>query len=410
MVRMLNLGNSPKMPEKEKKTQTLSDVLNSDTVKPTITTPTEPIHTVPTVEVQPNGEQEGAVEPLSRVVGEKVGKPVTVTPTEKPKAKEEEKPTAANTTTEGDDNAPRAGGISLVGIIQSNVDKVRVFKRGVYYDATRVVGYILRNDGVEELEVFDDILVPQTKPSTVYQPNTSLLSTAEDLKSVPKVPFAIGETRVFTKPALLALNESCKEIGSRLGIGEAQPVVVSQLMDLHPELTEEIATEIVKDFKFAIQVRDARGEGILVPDHPEGLFSRLSVAIGLALSTETLKEEVARQLLKHKLVTNKTPEELLLMLKDRLNLALPQGLLLPVDLFEEVYEVKGARRAVKGSKVKFEFERVFGVYNDYNQEKPKRTPRAQTSKSDKETKGSTKPAVSSQVNLANYFAHYTQGK
>ena len=124
-----------------------------------------------------------------------------------------------------------------------------------------------------------------------------------------------------------------KKIGSRLGIGEALPVVVSQLMDLHPELTEEVATEIAKDFKFAIQVRDARGEGILVPDHPEGLFSRLSVAIGLALSTETLKEEVARQLLKHKLVTDKTPEELLLMLKDRLNLALPQGLLLPVDLF-----------------------------------------------------------------------------
>ena len=404
---MLNLGNSPKMPEKEKKTQTLSDVLNKDTVKPT--TPTEPIHTVPTVEVQPNGEQDGVVEPLSRVVGEKVGKPVTVTPVEKPKA-QEDKPTATNTTTEGDDNAPRAGGISLVGIIQSNVHKVRVFKRGVYYDATQIAGYILRNDGVEELEVFDDVLVPQGNSKIIYQPNTSLLSTAEVLSTVPKVPFAIGETRYFTKPALLALNESCKEIGSRIGIGEALPVVVSQLMDLHPELTEEVATDIAKDFKFAIQVRDARGEGILVPDHPEGLFSRLSVALGLALSTETLKEEIARQLLKHKLVENKTPEELLLMLKDRLNLALPQGLLLPVDLFEETYEVKGARRAVKGSKVKSEFERVFGVYNEYNQEKPKRTPRAQTPKSDKEDKSATKPAVSSQVNLANYFAHYTQGK
>lgn len=404
MVRMLNLGNSPKMPEKEKKTQTLSDALGQETAKPTA-----PIHTVPTVEVQPNGEQEGVVEPLSRVVGEKVGKPVTVTPTEKPKVKEE-KPTATNPTTEGDDNAPRAGGISLVGIIQSNVHKVRVFKRGVYYDATQIAGYILRNDGVEELEVFDDVLVSQENPKVIYQPNTSLLSTAENPSSVPKVPFAIGETRVFTKPGLLALNESCKEIGSRLGIGEALPVVVSQLMDLHPELTEEVATEIAKDFKFAIQVRDARGEGILVPDHPEGLFSRLSVAIGLALSTETLKEEVARQLLKHKLVTDKTPEELLLMLKDRLNLALPQGLLLPVDLFDEVYEVKGARRAVKGSKVKSEFERIFGVYNEHNQPKSKRTARTQTPKSNKETKGSTKPAVSSQVNLANYFAHYTQGK
>lgn len=404
MVRMLNLGNSPKMPEKEKKTQTLSDALGQETAKPTA-----PIHKVPTVEVQPNGEQEGVVEPLSRVVGEKVGKPVTVTPTEKPKAKEE-KPTVTNPTTEGDDNAPRAGGISLVGIIQSNVHKVRVFKRGVYYDATQIAGYILRNDGVEELEVFDDVLVSQENPKVIYQPNTSLLSTAENPSSVPKVPFAIGETRVFTKPGLLALNESCKEIGSRLGIGEALPVVVSQLMDLHPELTEEVATEIAKDFKFAIQVRDARGEGILVPDHPEGLFSRLSVAIGLALSTETLKEEVARQLLKHKLVTDKTPEELLLMLKDRLNLALPQGLLLPVDLFDEVYEVKGARRAVKGSKVKSEFERIFGVYNEYNQPKSKRTARTQTPKSNKETKGSTKPAVSSQVNLANYFAHYTQGK
>lgn len=407
MVRMLNLGNSPKMPEKEKKTQTLSDVLTQEVAKPT--TPTEPIHTVPTVEVQPQGEQEGVVEPLSRVVGEKVGKPVTVTPVEQLKA-QEDKPTATNTTADGDDNAPRAGGISLVGIIQSNVHKVRVFKRGVYYDATQIVGYILRNDGVEELEVFDDVLVPQGNSKIIYQPNTSLLSTTEDLRTVPKVPFAIGETRYFTKPALLALNESCKEIGSRVGIGEALPVVVSQLMDLHPELTEEVATDIAKDFKFAIQVRDARGEGVLVPDHPEGLFSRLSVALGLALSTETLKEEVARQLLKHKLVTDKTPEELLLMLKDRLNLALPQGLLLPVDLFEETYEVKGARIAVKGSKVKSEFERVFGVYNDYNQEKPKRTQRAQKPKLDKETKGSTKPPVSSQVNLANYFAHYTQGK
>lgn len=398
---MLNLGNSPKMPEKEKKTQTLSEALTESGSNPT--TPMAPIHTVPTVEVQPNGEQEGVVEPLTRVVGEKVGKPVTVTPVEKPV----EKPTVSAPSSEGDDNAPRAGGISLVGIIQSNVHKVRVFKRRVYYDATQIAGYILRNDGVEELEVFDDVLVPQTTPKVVYQPNTSLLSTATDLSSVPKVPFAIGETRVFTKPALLALNTSCKEIGSRIGIGEALPVVVSQLMDLHPELTEDVATEIAKDFKFAIQVRDAKGEGILVPDHPEGLFSRLSVAIGLALSTETLKEEVARQLLKHKLVTDKTPEELLLMLKDRLNLALPQGLLLPVDLFEETYEVKGAHIAVKGSKVKPEFERVFGVYNDYNQEKPKRTSRAKTPKSDKEP---NKPTLSSQVNLANYFAHYTQGK
>lgn len=408
MVRMLNLGNSPKMPEKEKSTQTLSEAISQEQSKSLTQAPNAPVHTVPTVEVQPQGEQEGVVEPLSRVVGEKVGKPVTVTPIEKPKV--EEKPTATSTNTEGDDNAPRAGGISLVGIIQSNVDTVRVFKRGVYYDATRIVGYILRNDGVEELEVFDDVLVPQTKPSTVYQPNTSLLSTAKDLSSVPKVPFAIGETRVFTKPALLALNESCKEIGSRIGIGEALPVVVSQLMDLHPELTEEVATDIAKDFKFAIQVREARGEGILVPENPEGLFSRLSVAIGLALSPETLKEEVARQLLKHKLVKDKTPEELLLMLKDRLNLALPQGLLLPVDLFEETFEVKGAHKAVKGSKVKPEFERIFGVYNDYNQPKTKRAPRTTKPKSDKVDKDSTKPVVSSQVNLANYFAHYTQGK
>lgn len=405
---MLNLGNSPKMPEKEKSTQTLSEALSQEQSKPLTQAPNAPVHTVPTVEVQPQGEQEGVVEPLSRVVGEKVGKPVTVTPIEKPKV--EEKPTATSTNTEGDDNAPRAGGISLVGIIQSNVDTVRVFKRGVYYDATRIAGYILRNDGVEELEVFDDVLVPQTKPSAVYQPNTSLLSTAKDLSSVPKVPFAIGETRVFTKPALLALNESCKEIGSRIGIGEALPVVVSQLMDLHPELTEEVATDIAKDFKFAIQVREARGEGILVPENPEGLFSRLSVAIGLALSPETLKEEVARQLLKHKLVKDKTPEELLLMLKDRLNLALPQGLLLPVDLFEETFEVKGAHKAVKGSKVKPEFERIFGVYNDYNQPKTKRAPRTTKPKSDKVDKDSTKPVVSSQVNLANYFAHYTQGK
>ena len=51
-------------------------------------------------------------------------------------------------------------------------------------------------------------------------------------------------------------------------------------------MTEEVATEIAKDFKFAIQVRDARGEGILVPEQTQKVCSsRLSVAIGLAHST-----------------------------------------------------------------------------------------------------------------------------
>ena len=405
MVRMLNLGNAPKLPEKETQSS-IAEVLE------TKGTPDGSVHSAPTIEVQPQGETEGQVEPLSRVVNEKVGKPVGEV---KPLATTEETSTQGESGSE-EVNAPRAGGISLVGIIQSNVDAVTVFSRGVYKPATRVVGYILRNDGVEELEVFEDQLVLQSNRKSIYQPNTSLLSTVEDPSSVKRVPFAIGEERLFTKPGLIALAETCKDIGYSLGVGDALDVIVQQLTELHPELTKELATEIVKDFTFKIEVKDARSEGILVPDNPDGVFSKKSVALGLRISAKTVKVEVARKLVENNLVPGKTPEEVLLMLKDRLNLSIPQGLLLPKNLFADTREVKGVPIANEGSKVKPEYESVFGVYNEYT------TPRSKGKSKERETKPKTKVSspcesepkttqqVSSQVNLAKYFAHYTQGE
>ena len=405
MVRMLNLGNAPKLPEQEAQS-TIASALGN--------TVDSSVHSVPTVEVSPQGETEGQVEPLSRVVNEKVGKPVGEV---KPLPKGEvSKPKQTDVSASDEVDAPRAGGISLVGIIQSNLDTVTVFTRGVYKPATRIVGYILRNDGVEELEVFEDKLVLQSNRKSIYQPNTSLLSTAENPSSVKRVPFAIGEERLFTKPGLIALAETCKEIGYSLGVGEALGVIVQQLTELHPELTEELATEIAKDFTFKIEVKDARSEGILVPDNPEGIFSKVSVALGLRISAKTVKLDVARKLVEHNLVQGKTPEEVLLMLKDRLNLSVPQGLLLPKSLFADTHEVKGVPIASEGSKVKPEYESVFGVYNEYTT--PKSSPKSATKEVKPKAKGSkhkstgaqTTQQVSSQVNLAKYFAHYTQGE
>ena len=405
MVRMLNLGNAPKLPEQEEQS-TIASALGERV--------DSSVHTVPIVEVSPQGETEGQVEPLSRVVDEKVGKPVGEV---KPLPKETVS-TPKQTDVSGSDevDAPRAGGISLVGIIQSNLDTVTVFTRGVYKPATRIVGYILRNDGVEELEVFEDKLVLQSNRKSIYQPNTSLLSTAENPSSVKRVPFAIGEERLFTKPGLIALAETCKEIGYSLGVGEALGVIVQQLTELHPELTEDLATEIAKDFTFKIEVKDARSEGILVPDNPEGIFSKVSVALGLRISAKTVKLDVARKLVEHNLVQGKTPEEVLLMLKDRLNLSVPQGLLLPKSLFADTHEVKGVPIASEGSKVKSEYESVFGVYNEYTTPKSSSKsaakevkPKAKGSKH-KSTGAQTTQQVSSQVNLAKYFAHYTQGE
>lgn len=405
MVRMLNLGNAPKLPEQEEQS-TIASALG-DKVDSLI-------HTVPIVEVSPQGETEGQVEPLSRVVDEKVGKPVGEV---KPLPKEEvSKPKQTDVSDSDEVDAPRAGGISLVGIIQSNLDTVTVFTRGVYKPATRIVGYILRNDGVEELEVFEDKLVLQSNRKSIYQPNTSLLSTVENPSSVKRVPFAIGEERLFTKPGLIALAETCKEIGYSLGVGEALGVIVQQLTELHPELTEELATEIAKDFTFKIEVKDARSEGILVPDNPEGIFSKVSVALGLRISAKTVKLDVARKLVEHNLVQGKTPEEVLLMLKDRLNLSVPQGLLLPKSLFADTHEVKGVPIASEGSKVKPEYESVFGVYNEYTLPKSSSKSVAKETKSKgksskpKSTGAQTTQQVSSQVNLAKYFAHYTQGE
>lgn len=405
MVRMLNLGNAPKLPEQEEQS-TIASALGERV--------DSSVHTVPIVEVSPQGETEGQVEPLSRVVDEKVGKPVGEV---KPLPKEEgSKPKQTDVSGSDEVDAPRAGGISLVGIIQSNLDTVTVFTRGVYKPATRIVGYILRNDGVEELEVFEDKLVLQSNRKSIYQPNTSLLSTAENSSSVKRVPFAIGEERLFTKPGLIALAETCKEIGYSLGVGEALGVIVQQLTELHPELTEELATEIAKDFTFKIEVKDARSEGILVPDNPEGIFSKVSVALGLRISAKTVKLDVARKLVEHNLVQGKTPEEVLLMLKDRLNLSVPQGLLLPKSLFADTHEVKGVPIASEGSKVKSEYESVFGVYNEYTT--PKSSPKSAAKEVKPKAKGSkhkstgaqTTQQVSSQVNLAKYFAHYTQGE
>ena len=67
MVRMLNLGNAPKLPEQEEQS-TIASALGERV--------DSSVHTVPIVEVSPQGETEGQVEPLSRVVDEKVGKPV----------------------------------------------------------------------------------------------------------------------------------------------------------------------------------------------------------------------------------------------------------------------------------------------------------------------------------------------
>lgn len=405
MVRMLNLGNAPKLPEQEAQS-TIASALGTNV--------DSSVHTVPTVEVSPQGETEGQVEPLSRVVDEKVGKPVGEV---KPLPKEETSSSKQTEVSSSDEtDAPRAGGISLVGIIQSNLDTVTVFTRGVYKPATRIVGYILRNDGVEELEVFDDKLVLQSNRKSIYQPNTSLLSTAENPSSVKRVPFAIGEERLFTKPGLIALAETCKEIGYSLGVGEALGVIVQQLTELHPELTEELATEIAKDFTFKIEVKDARSEGILVPDNPEGIFSKVSVALGLRISAKTVKLDVARKLVEHNLVQGKTPEEVLLMLKDRLNLSVPQGLLLPKSLFADTHEVKGVPIASEGSKVKPEYESVFGVYNEYTA--PKNSSKSAAKEVKPKGRGSKPKSagsqatqqVSSQVNLAKYFAHYTQGE
>ena len=405
MVRMLNLGNAPKLPEQEEQS-TIASALGERV--------DSSVHTVPIVEVSPQGETEGQVEPLSRVVDEKVGKPVGEV---KPLSKEEgSKPKQTDVSGSDEVDAPRAGGISLVGIIQSNLDTVTVFTRGVYKPATRIVGYILRNDGVEELEVFEDKLVLQSNRKSIYQPNTSLLSTAENPSSVKRVPFAIGEERLFTKPGLIALAETCKEIGYSLGVGEALGVIVQQLTELHPELTEELATEIAKDFTFKIEVKDARSEGILVPDNPDGIFSKVSVALGLRISAKTVKLDVARKLVEHNLVQGKSPEEVLLMLKDRLNLSVPQGLLLPKSLFADTHEVKGVPIASEGSKVKPEYESVFGVYNEYTAPKSSSKsaakevkPKEKTSKP-KSNGNQTTQQVSSQVNLAKYFAHYTQGE
>lgn len=407
MVRMLNLGkNTPKLPKKEEQKQDLVDVLT----KGTGGFVDAPVNNLPKFEVT-DKEDEGVVEPLSRVIDEKLGKPVTTTSPVKEKPKEPK--AVANTEEEELPTAKRAGGISLVGIIQSNVDSVTVYTRKVYVPASRVVGYLLRNDGVEELEVFADVLVEQERPRLMYQPNTSLLTTAKDPSTVAKVPFAIGETRAFTKAGLIALNETCKEIGSTIGLGNALSFVVNQMRDLHPELTEGLATEIAKDFTFKIEVKAARGEGILVPDNPEGLFSKLSVALGLRTHAKTVKMDIARKLIEHDLVGGKSPEEVLLMMKDRLNITLPQGLLLPVPLFDETYEENGVSIAAKGSKVKPEFEEVFGVYNQFNNSTPKKS--VEVTKSDKpkkspkpKVKEEPKPTVSSQVDLANYFAHYLE--
>ena len=416
MVRMLNLGSSaPSLPKKEEKLEKVVEAVSAELNAPTQEIPrvqnglavTESVNPVPTVEVKPNGEEVSAVEPFERVVAEQVGEPVTL---EKPKVEDKEDGASA-VVAQGTDldedltQATRAEGISVVGVIMSNLQSVTVYTRKKYVPATAIAGYLLRNDGIEELEVFEDVLVKPSGNSIAYVPNTSLLSTSKNISEVKKVPFAIGETKAFTRYGLLALAQTCKELGNRLGLGEALPVVADQLVDLHPELTKDLALKIASKLSFAIEVRQAKSETGLVPDNPEGLFSKLSPALGLATSAKSVKMDVAKALVENNLVQGKSPEEVVAMVAGRLNITLPQGLLLPVNLFEETQDIKGVPFAVPGSRVKEEFREVFGVYEQYN--KPKAVKENSKPKVKKQPK-EEQPAVSSQVNLAKYFEHYVK--
>lgn len=416
MVRMLNLGSSaPSLPKKEEKLEKVVEAVSAELNAPTQEVPrvqndlaaTESVNPVPTVEVKPNGEEVSAVEPFERVVAEQVGEPVTL---EKPKVEDKEDGASA-VVAQGTDldkdltQATRAEGISVVGVIMSNLQSVTVYTRKKYVPATAIAGYLLRNDGIEELEVFEDVLVKPSGNSIAYVPNTSLLSTSKNISEVKKVPFAIGETKAFTRYGLLALAQTCKELGNRLGLGEALPVVADQLVDLHPELTKDLALKIASKLSFAIEVRQAKSETGLVPDNPEGLFSKLSPALGLATSAKSVKMDVAKALVENNLVQGKSPEEVVAMVAGRLNITLPQGLLLPVNLFEETQDIKGVPFAVPGSRVKEEFREVFGVYEQYN--KPKAVKENSKPKAKKQPK-EEQPAVSSQVNLAKYFEHYVK--
>ena len=416
MVRMLNLGSSaPSLPKKEEKLEKVVEAVSAELNAPTQEVPrvqsglatTEAVNPVPTVEVKPNGEEVSAVEPFERVVAEQVGEPVTL---EKPKVEDKEDGASA-VVAQGTDldedltQATRAEGISVVGVIMSNLQSVTVYTRKKYVPATAIAGYLLRNDGIEELEVFEDVLVKPSGNSIAYVPNTSLLSTSKNISEVKKVPFAIGETKAFTRYGLLALAQTCKELGNRLGLGEALPVVADQLVDLHPELTKDLALKIASKLSFAIEVRQAKSETGLVPDNPEGLFSKLSPALGLATSAKSVKMDVAKALVENNLVQGKSPEEVVAMVAGRLNITLPQGLLLPVNLFEETQDIKGVPFAVPGSRVKEEFREVFGVYEQYN--KPKAVKENSKPKVKKQPK-EEQPAVSSQVNLAKYFEHYVK--
>lgn len=416
MVRMLNLGSSaPSLPKKEEKLEKVVEAVSAELNAPTQEVPrvqnglaaTESVNPVPTVEVKPNGEEVSAVEPFERVVAEQVGEPVTL---EKPKVEDKEDGASAvvaqGTGLDEDlTQATRAEGISVVGVIMSNLQSVTVYTRKKYVPATAIAGYLLRNDGIEELEVFEDVLVKPSGNSIAYVPNTSLLSTSKNISEVKKVPFAIGETKAFTRYGLLALAQTCKELGNRLGLGEALPVVADQLVDLHPELTKDLALKIASKLSFAIEVRQAKSETGLVPDNPEGLFSKLSPALGLATSAKSVKMDVAKALVENNLVHGKSPEEVVAMVAGRLNITLPQGLLLPVNLFEETQDIKGVPFAVPGSRVKEEFREVFGVYEQYNKSKAvKEKSKPKAKKQPKEEQ----PAVSSQVNLAKYFEHYVK--
>lgn len=413
---MLNLGSSaPSLPKKEEKLEKVVEAVSAELNAPTQEIPrvqnglaaTESVNPVPTVEVKPNGEEVSAVEPFERVVAEQVGEPVTL---EKPKVEDKEDGASAvvaqGTGLDEDlTQATRAEGISVVGVIMSNLQSVTVYTRKKYVPATAIAGYLLRNDGIEELEVFEDVLVKPSGNSIAYVPNTSLLSTSKNISEVKKVPFAIGETKAFTRYGLLALAQTCKELGNRLGLGEALPVVADQLVDLHPELTKDLALKIASKLSFAIEVRQAKSETGLVPDNPEGLFSKLSPALGLATSAKSVKMDVAKALVENNLVQGKSPEEVVAMVAGRLNITLPQGLLLPVNLFEETQDIKGVPFAVPGSRVKEEFREVFGVYEQYN--KPKAVKENSKPKVKKQPK-EEQPAVSSQVNLAKYFEHYVK--
>lgn len=373
------------------------------------------------LEVEPVGEvaegkentDEGAVETPTLILPKKVTPVAVETPSE-------EEPAVRKVTVAGNrkdlkerldklekENVEDVWGssqglLSLQGVVRCNTTLVNVKDGPVYVKGTAVVGYLLKNEGLENLEFWDDKIVDNPSGRSPLNIRYQTLLTTRPLSEVPKSPWAVGEVRQLTLPALSML-EGIHELGNNVGIGLMIDDFGMQLRDLFGDLfTESDIQQMLSEISYNLSVKNDK---LLVEGQENNPIASRAPMLKLSAKLAPFIKKRVAELVKG----FETEQEQLAFIKvvnertSSSRIRKPIGLTLPVNLFPSD-DNGNTGLTERGSSMLPEFTAVYGGLAFLSEPRVSSTKGVDASgKQRKQKVVETNPIRESAVSLAEYL-------